>query len=266
MSQALIEVLDLHRNFGSITAVDGVSFSIDEGQIIGFIGANGAGKTTTMRMLALLDAPQRGCVLYRGHNALENGARIRQKIGWMPDAYGAYEYMTVWEYLDFFSRAYGIPASERAERIQQVMEFTELINLAERYVDSLSKGMSQRLCLGRALINDPELLILDEPAAGLDPQARLHFKHLVRLMAKEGKTLLISSHILSELEDMCDSLLFIDEGKIVHHGGADTLHTESRGGTLVDILGSGDLERLHQWLVHNNLRCLFRKPLSMAIA
>jgi len=249
MSDTLVEVINLHRTFEDVKAVRGVSFSLKKGETVGFIGANGAGKTTTMRIMALLDAPERGRVMFEGKNALEYGTQVRAKIGWMPDSYGAYEYMTIREYLDFFARAYGYRGAVRRDRVAEVMGFTELGPIAERYVDTLSKGMGQRLCLGRALLNDPELLILDEPAAGLDPQARMHFKHLVRLMADEGKTLLISSHILSELEDMCDTMLFIDEGKIVHHGAADSLKRNSDGLLQIQIKVSGDPEKLHEWLL-----------------
>ncbi|MFN8392115.1 MAG: ABC transporter ATP-binding protein [Bdellovibrionota bacterium] len=244
----MIEVLDVHRSFGDVHAVRGVSFSIERGQTVGFIGANGAGKTTTMRMMATLDVPDRGRILFNGVDALEKGGYVRDKLGWMPDSYGAYENTTVYEYLDFFSRSYGHKGHDRAERIRQVMEFADLTNLSDRFIDSLSKGMGQRLCLGRALMNDPELLILDEPAAGLDPQARIDFKHLVRLLAKEGKSIFISSHILSELEDMCDILLFIDSGKIVHHGLADSLKREAEGSYLIDVKVSADISRLHERL------------------
>ena len=269
MAEKLIEVIDVHRSFGDIKAVQGVSFSLERGQTVGFIGSNGAGKTTTMRMLALLDAPERGCIYYDGMNAVEHGARVRARIGWMPDAYGAYEHMTVGEYIDFFARAYGYRGQERQERISEIMAFTELDVLVDRNVDTLSKGMSQRLCLGRALINDPELLILDEPAAGLDPEARLHFKHLVRLMASEGKTLLISSHILSELEDMCDMMLFIDSGKIVHHGSAEVLKRNKTNTTSIDICVAGGVDELYEWLVLQpdvNVKASIKQGYTISIA
>ena len=213
--------------FDKIQAVQDVSFQILRGQVVGFIGANGAGKTTTMRIMATLDAPSSGTVLVGGEDVVQHPERVRRLIGWMPDSFGSYAYMTVFEYLDFFARAYGFKARERAQRVQEVMDFADLTPLAERPMNKLSKGMGQRLCFGRMLLPDPEFMILDEPAAGLDPKARMEFKNLVRLLSQRGKTLFISSHILSELGEMCDTLLFIDSGKIVYHGGADQLR---RGG------------------------------------
>ncbi len=219
----LLEVAGLERCFGSVRAVQGVSFSLGRGQVVGFIGANGAGKTTTMRMMATLELPDAGSITIGGYDAVSQPLQARRLIGWMPDHYGTYPNMTVWEYLDFFARAYGYAGAERQQRIADVMAFTDLDVLAERPMNKLSKGMAQRLCLGRALIHDPAILILDEPAAGLDPKARLEFKRLVRVLAEDGKTLFISSHILSELGEMCDHLIFIDRGRIVHQGTPDSL-------------------------------------------
>ncbi len=245
----ILELIDIRRVFGETKAVDGISFAIQAGETVGFIGANGAGKTTTMRLIALLDMPSAGRILYKGKNALEQGAKLRGELGWMPDAYGTYEYTTVAEYMDFFARAYGYSGNAREARVAEVMAFTELDALSDRFIDTLSKGMAQRLCLGRTLLNDPELLVLDEPAAGLDPQARLHFKHLVRLLAKQGKSILISSHILSELEDMCDTFLFIHSGRIVHHGEADTLKRREDSGVMLEIKIRGDAAVLREWLI-----------------
>jgi ABC-2 type transport system ATP-binding protein len=153
----------------------------------------------------------------------------------MPDSYGSYAHTTVWEYLDFFARAFGLRGKERESAVEDVMRFTDLVELRDREMAGLSKGMSQRLCLGRTLLHDPEVLVLDEPAAGLDPKARVEFKRLVRLLAEEGKTIFISSHILSELEEMCDSVLFIDEGRIVHHGTAEALKTSHEGGVVYTV-------------------------------
>ena len=248
MSRALIEVQGLVKSFGAVRAVDQASFTIDEGQVVGFIGENGAGKTTTMRMLVTLELPDEGAVWIRGHNVLEYPDRVRHIIGWMPDAYGTYDFMTVWEYLDFFARAYGFRGAERALRVEEVMAFTDLASLAGRPMKTLSKGMAQRLCLGRTLLPDPEVLVLDEPAAGLDPKARIEFKNLVRLLADAGKTLFISSHILSELEQMCDSLLFINQGRIVHHGSSDSLKHREGAPTLVRLTLSEPAARLEEWV------------------
>jgi ABC-2 type transport system ATP-binding protein len=243
----IISVRDLHRDFDKVQAVRGVSFEVSAGQVVGFIGANGAGKTTTMRILATLDSPSHGEAEICGYDVMNHPHRVRSKIGWMPDAYGSYDHMTVLEYLDFYGRAYGFSQAERFERLKEVMAFTDLTELAERPMNKLSKGMSQRLCLGRTLLHDPEVLILDEPAAGLDPKARIEFKNVIRLLAQRGKTIFISSHILSELGEMCDSLLFIDAGRIVHHGSAESLKQDAGAKAVVDVQIAGDPEGLRQW-------------------
>ncbi|MFM2221574.1 MAG: hypothetical protein RLZZ553_1322, partial [Verrucomicrobiota bacterium] len=170
-------------------------------------------------------------------------------IGWMPDHFGNYEHMTVVEYLDFYARALGFKGKERRQRVQEVMEFTDLIPLAERFSNKLSKGNTQRLGLGRALLQDPQVLIMDEPAAGLDPKARVELKSLIRVLANEGKTIFISSHILSELGEMCDSLLFINGGRIVHHGDAESMKrdTDTTGGLLYDVQVVGNPDELSAW-------------------
>jgi len=242
-----IEVLNLHRNFGRLKAVDGVSFEITPGNVVGFVGANGAGKTTTMRILATLDYPTRGTLKIGGIDIVQYPSKVRSKIGWMPDSFGTYNHMTVVEYLDFFARALGFAGQERADRIADVMNFTDLDSLSDRLINTLSKGMSQRLCLGRALIHDPDVLVLDEPAAGLDPKARVELKHLIRILAEDGKTVLISSHILSELSEMCDSLLFINKGKIIHQGSAESLKQDDSGVTIIKVEIHGDTEKLSEW-------------------
>lgn len=250
---AAIRVNNLYRYFGQLKAVNGISFEIPHGSVCGFVGANGAGKTTTMRILATLDYPTMGTAEVCGINVVHHPAEVRRLIGWMPDHFGNYEHMTVLEYLDFYARAFGYAGKERRERVQEVMEFTDLVPLAERFSNKLSKGMTQRLCLGRALLHDPQVLIMDEPAAGLDPKARVELKHLIRVLAREGKTIFISSHILSELGEMCDSLLFVNNGRIVHHGDAESLKhgTDAGGGMLYDVQISGDPERLSEWCAVN---------------
>ena len=245
---SIIEVDDLYRSFGAVRAVRGLSFRIERGQVAGFIGANGAGKTTTMRILATLDLPTHGVARVGGFDVLEHPARVRHMLGWMPDHFGAYPSMDVAEYIDFFARAVGLRGKQRKKRIAEVMEFTEMGALAERPSDRLSKGQAQRLCLARTLLNDPQVLILDEPAAGLDPKARLEFKNLVRILASQGKTLLISSHILTELAEMCDTLLFIDQGRIVHHGTTDSLGFDDHGVLAVTVRVSGPVEALLEWV------------------
>ncbi|MCP5534738.1 MAG: ABC transporter ATP-binding protein [Akkermansiaceae bacterium] len=252
MSNA-ITVKNLYRYFGPLKAVDGISFEVPHGSVCGFVGANGAGKTTTMRIMATLDYPTMGNVEICGINVVNFPAKVRSLIGWMPDHFGNYDHMTVLEYLDFYARALGYAGKERQMRVQEVMEFADLIPLADRLSNKLSKGMTQRLCLGRSLIHDPQILIMDEPAAGLDPKARVELKHLIRILAEEGKTIFISSHILSELGEMCDSLLFINNGRIVHHGDAESLRhgTDNTGGYFFDVQVLGNPQALSDWVVTN---------------
>ncbi len=246
-----ISVKNLYRYFGKIKAVDGVSFEVAQGSVCGFIGANGSGKTTTMRMLATLDYPTMGKIEICGIDVVNYPQKVRSLIGWMPDYFGNYDHMTVLEYLDFYARALGYSGKERMMRIQEVMEFADLLPLADRLSNKLSKGMTQRLCLGRSLLNDPKVLIMDEPAAGLDPKARVELKHLIRILAEEGKTIFISSHILSELGEMCDSLLFINEGHIIHHSDTDTLLQSSEYSDLMfyDVQVLGDPTKVSDWAV-----------------
>ena len=248
---AMVEVEGLVRRFGTIEAVRGISFSIPRGQALGFVGPNGAGKTTTLRTMATLDVPSEGRVRIDGHDTLESPEEARRRIGWMPDTTGAYAHMSAAEYLDFFARAQGFEGDERRRRVSEVVEFTETGDLLDREMNTLSKGMAQRLCLARTLLHDPDVLLLDEPAAGLDPKARVEFKRLVRLLAADGKTLLISSHILSELEETCDALLFIVEGRIVHHGSAAALKTLADEGTLVAVQVAGDPAGLRAFALAN---------------
>jgi len=246
-----IIVHNLHRTFGTLKAVDGVSFEIPHGSVCGFVGANGAGKTTAMRIIASLDHPTFGTAEVCGVNVVNHPAEARRILGWMPDHFGNYAHMTVLEYLDFYARALGFKGKERRARIDEVMEFTDLAPLAERFSNKLSKGMTQRLGLARTLLHDPQVLVMDEPAAGLDPKARVELKHLIRILASEGKTLFISSHILSELGEMCDSLLFIDKGRIVHHGDAESLRNGGRenAGMLYDVQITATPQTLSDWAV-----------------
>jgi ABC-2 type transport system ATP-binding protein len=247
---AFLEVRDLTRWFGGVKAVNGVSFDLIRGQVVGLIGANGAGKTTTMRILATLDLPDRGVIRLGGVDVVEYPNEVRRRIGWMPDHFSAYKDTTVGDYLDFFGRAYGLRGAELERRASEVAAFTDLAGLVARPMDRLSKGQTQRLCLARTLLNDPELLILDEPAAGLDPKARLEFKNLVRVLRERGKTILISSHILSELGEMCDTLLFMDRGVVVHHGDTETLRRAAGadGITIINITVHGAVAPLLTWL------------------
>lgn len=247
LSQPAIRVENLTRQFGSLLAVRGVSFTISHGKVVGFVGANGAGKTTTMRILATLDYPTSGVAWIGGYHVVDQPAQVRSLLSWVPDSFSAYEYMTVLEYMDFYARALGFRGEERRQRVREVMDFTDLTPLADRLSDKLSKGQTQRVCLARALLHDPQILIMDEPAAGLDPKARIELKNLIRILAEEGKTILISSHILTELGEMCDSLLFIDNGRIVHHGEAEVLKRGTKAETIVHVQVADNPAQLVTW-------------------
>ena len=214
----MLQLDGLVRHFDDVHAVDGVSFSVDRGKVLGFIGPNGAGKTTTMRIVATLDEPQQGDVRIGGYSVLEHPQDARRITGFMPDFAGVYANTTVEEYLDFFARAYDLRGEKRRKAVDNIIEFMGIGDLRERLVDSLSKGLRQRVALGRALVHDPQLLILDEPAANLDPRARIEFRTLIRELAADGKTILLSSHILSELSEMCDIVAVIEHGKILAVG------------------------------------------------
>lgn len=250
MSEPAIRVENLVRNFGDFQAVKNISFEVEKGAVCGFVGANGAGKTSTMRILSTLDYATSGKVEVRGIDVMSYPDKVRNILGWMPDHFGHYSDVTVLDYIDFYARAYGFSGVDRANRVHEVMEFTDLLSIQDRLSNKLSKGMTQRLCLARTMLHDPEVLILDEPAAGLDPKARVELKNLIRILSDEGKTILISSHILSELGEMCDSMLFINNGEIVHHGDAQSLkdRTQKDGEVyLVEIFG--DQAELARWVI-----------------
>ena len=218
MTEPVLQVEGLVRHFDDVHAVNGVTFGVQRGQVLGFIGPNGAGKTTTMRILATLDVPQDGDARIAGYSVVEQPDKVRRVTGFMPDYAGVYANTTVFEYLDFFARASGLHGPARRTAVDTIVEFMALGDLQERQVESLSKGMKQRVALGRALVHGPQLLILDEPAANLDPRARIEFRTLVRELAADGKTILLSSHILTELSEMCDTVTVIEKGRILASG------------------------------------------------
>ena len=224
-----LELRHLHRFFGRLKAVDDVSFKAHAGQVMGFIGPNGAGKTTSMRILATLDIPTAGDAFICGDSVIDYPDRVRKRLGFMPDSFGRYGDMNVLEFLDFYARAYGLRGTQRRDAIEHVLVFTELRKLAEKPIKTLSKGMSQRLGLGRCLIHDPQVMVLDEPAAGLDPRARVELRELIRLLATEmNKTVLISSHILTELSEICDSAAIIEAGRILAYGTIEEIQEQQR--------------------------------------
>ena len=224
----MITLRHLHRFFGTTRAVDDVSFNVYRGQVFGYIGPNGAGKTTSMRILATLDLPTAGDAFVDGFSVLNDPDRVRRRLGFMPDYFGTYPNVNVREYLDFFARAYQMRHTQREDAIDRVMDFTGLDVLADKPTDGLSKGMKQRLCLGRALIHDPAVLVLDEPAAGLDPRARIELRQMIRTLADAGKTILISSHILTELAEICDVVGIIERGQLVVTGGVEEIRRQAR--------------------------------------
>jgi len=253
-SHPMIELRHLHRYFGQTRAVDDVSFQVYRGQVFGYIGPNGAGKTTSMRVLATLDLPTAGDALVDGFSVLNDPDRVRRRLGFMPDYFGTYRNVSVREYLDFFARAYQLRGRRRVEAVDQVMAFTGLDVLADKPTDGLSKGMKQRLCLGRALIHDPAVLVLDEPAAGLDPRARIELREMIRKLANSGKTILISSHILTELAEICHVVGIIERGRLLAVGTVEEIRRRPLGGARrqpqnaiqVRLLGTADA--LGDWL------------------
>jgi ABC-2 type transport system ATP-binding protein len=214
----MIQLRRLFRFFGNTRAVNDVSFEVNAGQVFGFIGPNGAGKTTTMRILSTLDIPDYGDALVDGFSVINDPDRVRRRLGFMPDDFGTYPNMNCLEYLDFFARSYGLVGRERMQALRHTLSYTGLDKIAEKSIQGLSKGMRQRLCLGRAMIHDPAVLILDEPANGLDPRARIELRQMVMGLAADGKALLVSSHILSELGEMCDCLGIIERGELISSG------------------------------------------------
>jgi ABC-2 type transport system ATP-binding protein len=225
----MIELRRLLRIFGSTRAVDDVTFTVERGQVFGFIGPNGAGKTTTMRILATLDLPTAGDALVDGFSVINDPDRVRRRLGFMPDYFGTYDNVNCREYLDFFARAYDLRGSDRVKAIGHTMEFTGLDQLADKPMSALSKGMKQRLCLGRAMIHDPGVLVLDEPAAGLDPRARIELRGMIRALAENGKTVLVSSHILTELAEMCDVVGIIEQGHLLAVGTVEEIRRRATG-------------------------------------
>jgi ABC-2 type transport system ATP-binding protein len=215
---AIIETKDLVKRYGRITAVDNVSLTVDEGAIYGFVGPNGAGKTSTMRILTTLLQPTSGHAWVAGHSVTQDPRGVRQAIGYMPDFFGVYDDMKVWEYLDFFAACYNVPESQRVGLIGDLLELVDLSHRKDDFVDTLSRGMKQRLCLARTLAHDPQVLILDEPASGLDPRARIEIRELLVELARLGKTIFFSTHILADVEEICTEIGIIEAGRLVAHG------------------------------------------------
>ena len=234
----MLEVKNLRKTYGDFTAVQGISFFLKPGDIFGFIGSNGAGKTTTIRMLATLLEPTSGTATLNGVDVVDQPMEIRRMIGYMPDFFGLYDDVKVWEYLDFFASIYGV--SQRDKVIDEVLELTDLTIKKDAFVQSLSRGMQQRLCLARCLVHDPKLLLLDEPASGLDPRARAELKELIAELGRMGKIIIISSHILPELSDFCNSVGIIERGNLLAFGDVASVVRSIRPTKQINIEVLGD--------------------------
>src|SRR5437763_10372395 len=232
---SVVDIQHLRKDYRNITAVKDLSLRLEQGDIFGFIGPNGAGKTTTIKMLATLLRPTSGRALIDGIDVTREPDRVRGIIGYMPDFFGVYDDIKVWEYLDFFAAAYKIPRDRRPQIIDDVLELTDLAGKKEAYVEELSRGMKQRLCLAKTLVHDPKVLLLDEPASGLDPRARVEIKELLKELRRMGKTILISSHILPELADFCNKIGIIEQGELIVSGEVGEIMRQMSGGQLYEV-------------------------------
>lgn len=222
-----VQVKNLRKEFGRTLAVDNISFSFDSGHVFGFVGPNGAGKTTTMRIISTIEEPTSGDVFLNGISVCEEPEMARRVVGYVPDTLPQHGDITVHEYLDFFARAYGLRGKKRSQAIDAIEEFTNVTGIRDKHLKALSKGMKQRVSLGRALVYDPDVLVLDEPAAGLDPRARVELRELLGLLAERKKAILISSHILTELTEICNGVVIIERGKILETGTIDEVLKKS---------------------------------------
>jgi ABC-2 type transport system ATP-binding protein len=247
---SIIEIKGLTKQYGNLTALDELTLDIDEGAVFGFIGPNGAGKTTTMRLLTTLLKPTGGTAWVAGHSVTDDPRSVRRVIGYMPDFFGVYDDMKVWEYLDFFAACYDIPQSTRVGMVDDLLSLVDLGHKKEEFVENLSRGMKQRLCLARTLAHDPQVLILDEPASGLDPRARIEIRELLRELKHMGKTIFFSSHILSEVADGCTSIGIIEAGKLITHGDLGEIKGQLRAHRLVQVQVIGDIGPLQEALIH----------------
>ncbi len=221
MNEHVVETKNLSKRYGDFVALDNLSIHVDRGQILGFIGPNGAGKTTTIKILVGLSRPTAGSAFIGGVNCSEKASQIKRLVGYMPDRFGSYDNMRVHEYLDFFGAIFGLTRLARRKRIADVMELTDTTYMQDKFVESLSHGMQQRVGIARTLLHNPEVLILDEPANGLDPKARIDMRQLLLRLASEGKTLIVTSHILPELARICNTVAIVSGGKVRAFGALD---------------------------------------------
>ena len=242
-NEVILRTKGLTRHYDEIKALTDLDLEVRRGEIFGYIGHNGAGKTTTIRILAGLLRPSSGSASIADVDVAGGRERIKRLVGYMPDRFGVYEQMRVWEYLDFFGAAFGIPRRRRRERIEAVFDMTESHDLHDRFVDTLSRGMKQRIGIARTLMHDPRVLLLDEPASGLDPRARVHMRQLLRRLADNGKTLLVSSHILPELAAICDSIGILHDGRLRAIGPIGEVLASLRRDRLMEVRLLGDVKK-----------------------
>jgi ABC-2 type transport system ATP-binding protein len=240
-TETLVDIRHLTKQYGAFTALHDLSLTIERGAIYGFIGPNGAGKTTTMRILATLLEPTSGDAWVAGHPISGDPRPVRASIGYMPDFFGVYDNMKVWEYLDFFAASYQVPPARRPAMITDLLTLVDLGGKRENFVEELSRGMKQRLALARTLVHDPALLILDEPASGLDPRARIELRELLKELRLLGKTILISSHILTELAEMCTHVGIIERGQLLVSGEVSAIlqRLQPARSLIIRVLGRG---------------------------
>jgi len=236
----IVRASGLVKRYDRTVAVAGLDLDVAEGEIFGLVGPNGAGKTTTLRILATLLVPDQGDAEIAGASVRRNPNDVRRVLGFMPDSFGVYDDIKVWEYLDFFARCYGIPADRRRRIIGDLLDLVDLGSKRDTYVQGLSRGMQQRLCLAHALVHDPKVLLLDEPASGLDPRARVELRELLRELRSLGKTILVSSHILPELEELCTSVAIIDRGQVLAHGRVAEIEKRLRVGAVLRVRVLGE--------------------------
>jgi ABC-2 type transport system ATP-binding protein len=243
-----IEIKGLSRFFGKTAAVLNLNLEIPKGSLFGLIGPNGAGKTTTIRMLAGLLEPSEGEIFINGEPAVMDWRNTSHKIGYMPDFFGVYEDMLVWEYLDFFGRCYDLQTDHRKRLVDELLELVDLSSKRDDYVETLSRGMRQRLCLAHTLVHDPQILLLDEPASGLDPRARIEMRELLKELGAMGKTIILSSHILHELAELCDSVGIIEKGTLVTSGNLSEIKQKALQQRTLKISLLDNLEAAQKYL------------------
>lgn len=235
-----VDTINLSRAYGSMLALDNLNLTINAGDLFGFIGSNGAGKTTTLRILATFLAPSSGTARVLGHDVVRNADEVRHVIGYMPDFFGVYKDMEVTEYLDFFGACYKIPTAQREKTVGDVLELVGLTEKKGAIIGALSRGMQQRLGLARVLIHDPKVLLLDEPASGLDPRARIEMMAILQELQRLGKTIIISSHILSELQTLCNRVAIIEKGKLIYSGPVQGVRGQTSTGMIYWVLVQGN--------------------------